>query len=436
MRSVGWLVVLGLVNGCAEGANQTPEVGGPPEGAELARSALAREADLTLSAADAATFGADNRALALTLYQQLARERTGNLFLSPYSIQTALGMTFAGAKGETASEIATALHYTLEQPRLHEAFNATDQALARRKNELAATGSNEPMRGDGFQLNLVNQAWGRKGYRFLDTYLDLLALHYGAGLFLLDFGRPEAARAIINGWVEEQTRTRIKDLLPQGSIGPDTALVLTNAIYFKASWLEKFDVKQTAPAPFHADDGEREVAMMRSQLDARYAQLVGYQMIELPYVSRNVAMLVVLPPAGPLLTALQRLDTALFDQLREKLARHLVTLQLPKWSFESARQLKEPLRALGMVKAFEPGSADLSGMDGQPGQLYIDEVYHKAFVAVDEQGTEAAAATAVVIREVSAPPHVELRVDRPFMFFLFDQPTGQILFLGHVTDPS
>jgi serpin B len=297
--------------------------------------------------------------------------------------------------------------------------------LAKRKSEVSSS-SEQPQTGSGFELTLVNQAWGRKGYAFLDSYLDVLGQNYGAGLFLLDFGQSEHARGTINAWVQEQTRDRIKDLLPRGSISGSTALVLTNAIYFKASWEQTFQKSQTAPGTFHAASGDLTVDMMHSEPKTGYAAVGGVQMLSLPYVSRNVSMLLILPPEGN-----TTLDVETFDALQAALSEHQVVLSLPKWSFESTNPLKEPLIALGMEAAF--GAADFSGMDGHGG-LFITEVYHKAFVAVDEQGTEAAAATAVGFDESASPP-VTLSFDRPFLFAVYDKPTGQVLFFGRVEEP-
>jgi serpin B len=404
-----------------------------PAGVVLARSELSRDEHPALSSAQAQTFGSDNRAFALALYHALAQQ-PGNLFFSPYSISTALAMTYAGARGSTETEMASALHFTLPQAELHAAFNATDLTLAKRKDQLVSSSGPTPTKGDGFQLRNVNQAWGRKGYAFLDSYLDVLATNYGAGMFLLDFSKAEAARMTINQWVAEQTEQRIQDLLPADSIAADTALVLTNAIYFKASWLEAFEVSATTSATFSAEAAARTVDMMHADTKAAYALVDGYEAVALPYISQNVQMLLVLPPEGAFADATTKFDATLLDGLLAKLSQTSVTLSLPKWTFESQNKLKAPLNQLGMNAAFGAG-ADFSGMDGSR-NLYIDEVYHKAFVAVDEQGTEAAAATAVVARELSIAPHVTVTFDRPFMFLVYDAPTGQILFVGHLADPG
>jgi serpin B len=398
----------------------------------VAKSELARDESAKLDAAKTSKFGTDNAAFATAMYRELAK-KPGNLFFSPYSISTALAMTYAGAKGNTESEMATALRFTLPQSELHAAFNATDLELAKRKDQVVQ--GDGPTKGDGFQLNVVNQAWGQKDYKFLDSYLDVLAVNYGAGLFLLDFGKPSAARETINDWVADQTAQRIEDLLPEDSITTDTRLVLTNAIYFKASWFREFQTSMTKPETFTTEAGARTVPTMHGMFRTTFAEFQGYRAASLPYLTLEVRMIVVLPPpTGSLAEAAAGFDETVLAGLLQNLSDSYVTLSMPKWRFESERQLKEPLQALGMRDAFE-GSADFSGMDGTR-TLVISDVYHKAFVAVDEQGTEAAAATAVVAERLSAPPSNTLTLDRPFIFLIYDEPTGQVLFLGHVADPS
>jgi len=342
-------------------------------------------------------------------------------------VSSALAMTYAGAASTTAQELASALHFSLPPERLHPAFAASAHALSQRSQDVQS--------GDGFQLELVNQAWGQKGHRFLDSYLDLLAQHYDAGLFLLDFAKSEAARSSINEWVSTHTEQHIAELLPAGALDARTVLVLTNAVYFKASWLTPFLPDQTSPASFHAEAGERSVPMMNLSLEAQYVEQDGFQLLRLPYVSADVSMLFLLPPEGPLMAATQPLDATRFELLRGALSSYLVTLSLPKFTFEFSHKLKAPLQALGVHAAFESGQADFSGMDGGH-DLYIDEVYHKAFIALDEQGSEAAASTAVVAKRKSVMPSVSLSFDRPFVFAIYDEPTGQVLFLGQMVDPG
>jgi serpin B len=427
------LLTLSLCLACACTGTRTGNPGAAPPGAIIARSELARDEHARLDGAKAEKFGSDNLAFATAMYRELAKQ-PGNLFFSPYSISTALAMTYAGAKGTTESEMASALHFTLPQSELHAAFNATDLELAKRKDQVVESEQQKTV-GDGFQLNVVNQAWGQKDYVFLDSYLDVLAVNYGAGLFLLDFGTPPSARKTINDWVADQTAQRITDLLPEDALTRDTRLVLTNAIYFKASWLREFQTSATKSETFTTDAGPRTVPMMHASFRTTFAEFQGYRAAALPYLTTTVRMIAVLPPAGSLAGTAATFDAAVLEGLLKNLSDSYVTFSMPKWSFESERKLKEPLRALGMNAAFDANAADFSGMDGERG-LVISDVYHKAFVAVDEKGTEAAAATAVVAERVSAPPSNTLTLDRPFIFLIYDQPTGQVLFLGHVADPS
>jgi serpin B len=426
----GLLLVLPLwaaCNGTSTG-NPMGETQKPPKGATLVKSNLSRETDPQVSAAETATLAQGNRAFAFDLYRTLSQPGK-NLFFSPFSVSAALAMTYAGARENTETEMRTTLHFELGQSLVHPAFNATLQALDRRAMELS-----HDSKGTGFELRVVNQAWGAQGYPFLPTYLDVLATNYGAGLFTVHFADSEATRTLINDWVKDQTEQRIKDLLPSGALTGDTRLVLTNAIYFKANWLQQFKVANTQDGPFHAAGTERTVSMMHQTLDTDYAEGDGYQAVALPYLSPTVKMLLILPSEGTFDDFVNGLDDAAFTSIRASLRESTVTLALPKFQFESENKLKGALTSLGMPSAF--GNADFSGIAGGIEQLYIDEVYHKAFVAVDEEGTEAAAATAVVVTRESAKPLANLSLDRPFVFAVYDEPTGELLFLGSLADPA
>jgi serpin B len=431
-RLRSWLVfapVLLACNGTSTGNPMNdPNPGKIPEGATLLKSQIAREEAPPLAAEDAATLGLGDRAFAFDLYRALAAQE-GNLFLSPFSVSVALAMTYAGARSQTETEIKNVLHFDLPQPLLHTAFNATLRALDGRGAELP-----DKSTGTGFNLRIVNQAWGQAGYPFLSSYLDVLAQNYGAGLFAVDYAKSEATRQLINGWVEEQTETRIKDLLPMGSLSSDTRLVLTNAIYFKASWLSKFAPSSTQDGVFRAPGGERTVSMMHQTLDAAYTEGENYQALELPYLSPSVRMILVLPAEDEFDAVVGGLDEAFFQSVRAGLAEHHVTVTLPKFQFETKSRLKGTLSALGMPTPFQ--NADFSGIAGGVESLVIDEIYHNTFLAVDEQGTEAAAATAVVTRTVSVKPTAEISFDRPFVFAIYDEPSGQVLFIGHLRDPG
>lgn len=371
-----------------------------------------------------------NSAFAWDLYHLLSRE-DGNLFYSPYSISLALAMTYAGARGDTERQMAGTLHFDLSQSQLHPAFQALAAELASRSE------GRQEDEGDRFRLNVANSLWGQEGYPFLPAFLDLLDSYYGAGLRRLDFAAAaEAARQAINTWVEEQTEGRIKDLIQPGVIDSTTRLVLANAIYFNASWAYPFFEGATADGPFHLADGsEVTVPMMRLNEDLAYAAGDGYQAVELPYTGHQLSMVILLPDEGEMGTFEASLDAARVSEIVSGLARQQVMLTMPRFEFESEFSLGDTLAEMGMVDAFG-GAADFSGMAGNR-DLFISAVVHKAFVAVDEEGTEAAAATAVVVAELAMPAEpVEMTVDRPFLFLIRDLDTGTLLFVGRVVDPS
>jgi serpin B len=421
---------------CNTGESATmPETSGAPEGFQFVSSALERDKSPSVSDVERTQFGEDSRDFAFALYRELA-DQQGNLFLSPYSLWVALGMLYAGSEGDTHTEMTAALHFSLPEPRLYEAFNATDLDLKQRPSEFAGEGTGPDASTGDLELRVVNAAFTQQGAAFEQPYLDVLAQQFGAGLFTADFTKaPEREREAINQWVADQTETRIQDLLPPGSISQAVALVLANAIYFKGSWLEPFQPQNTASEPFHAPSGDIPVPMMNGYAD-QYLEADGYQALELPYIAPALRMLFVLPGEGRFDEIEAALDRTLFDQIRTGLSHYSVKLKVPKFSFESSFELPTALKALGMQQAFVPGAADLSGIAGAPGDLFVDNVFHKTFIAVDEQGTEAAAATAIIVTASSAPPPAEFFLDRPFLFFIYDEPTGEILFLGRVLDPS
>jgi serpin B len=370
-----------------------------------------------------------NSDFAFKLYQQL-KEEEGNLFYSPYSISVALAMTYAGARGETEKQMADALSFNLPQDELHPAFNAL--ALEMDKRGEGAGGKD----GEGFRLNIINAIWGQRDYTFLDEFLDLLATNYGAGLRVLDFiGAPEESRVIINDWVAEQTEERIENLIPKGLINTMTRLVLTNAIYFNAAWEYPFEEDYTRDGVFHRlDGGGVTVPMMHQTEPFGYAEGDGYQAVELRYDGGELSMVILLPASGQFEAFEEALDFEQANAIINALGRKEVVLTMPKFEFESEFGLGETLMALGMPVAFS-GNADFSGMTGNR-DLYIADVVHKAFVSVDEAGTEAAAATAVVMEMTAMPETVEVTIDRPFIFLIRDIETGAILFVGRTLNPA
>ncbi|MDY6912521.1 MAG: serpin family protein, partial [Chloroflexota bacterium] len=334
----------------------------------------------------------------------------------------------------TAQQMAETLHFILSQDQLHPAFNALDLQLVS-QNSGATTED-----GKDFTLNIANSLWGQHDYAFLPEFLDLLAANYGAGLRLVDFvSAPDPSRIAINDWVSEQTEDKIKDLIPEGAITDLTRLVLANAIYFYADWLHPFNANSTHDAAFHLPDGSEVTVPMMSMSDPAnlpYASGTGYQAVELPYLGGESAMTIIVPDSGTFADFESALSADLINEIISSLEQKSVDLRLPKFSYESDFSLAQTLAEMGMPDAISPGVADFSGMDGTK-FLYISDVFHKAFVAVDEKGTEAAAATAVIVGSTSiSMVDVRLTIDRPFIFLIRDIDTGTILFMGRVLNPA
>jgi serpin B len=417
-----YILILALVSGLVACAQ--------PVGGEVIQSDKQRVTSPDVDEADLAILVDGNSAFAFNLYQAL-KEGDDNLFYSPYSISLALAMTYAGARGETAQQMADTLHFTLPQALLHPAFNSLDLELSERGQ--GAKGKD----GEGFRLNIVNAIWGQKDYKFLPTFLDTLAENYGAGLRLLDFvGAPEESRLTINNWVSDQTEGRIEELIPQGLISAITRLVLTNAIYFNAAWQHPFNQDMTEDGPFYLlDGGKVTVPMMRQTELFGYTEGDGYQAVELEYDGGELSMIILLPQVDRFETFEASLDTQLVDAIVKDLEPRRIDLMMPRFEFESSFSLREVLAQMGMPVAFS-GSADFSGMTGNY-DLFIADVVHKAFVSVDEAGTEAAAATAVGMELTAVPEEpVEVTIDRPFIFLIRDIQTGTILFVGRIMNTS
>ncbi len=364
-----------------------------------------------------------NSSFAFDLYRALGEEE-GNIFFSPYSISAALAMTYAGAEGTTEADMAEVLRFTLPENRLHPAFNLADQGLTALSEE-----------DSSFSLHIVNALWGQTGYEFLPEFLGVLAANYGADMRLLDFSEDaELCREIINEWVVEQTEGEIENLIPQNLLTSATTLVLTNAIYFKAQWLLPFDAMGTHDRDFTLIDGELITVRMMNQ--AEHFQVAtgdGYMAAELPYSNRRASMLVIVPDQNCFFEVEERLGNVFIAEITDNLTDENLHLCMPKFETVSAFQLENVLSDMGMASAFGM-SADFSGMDGTL-SLYIASVIHKAFVCVDESGTEAAAATAVLMQKENGESSVEFIVDRPFIYLIRDRGTGTILFIGRIQNP-
>jgi len=363
-------------------------------------------------------------AFALALYDVL-RKQEGNLAFSPASVNAALAMTYAGARRETAVEMKNALRLEVTGKRLHRAYEAWLGRLPRAAGE------------DGSELTLANRLWADQGLSILADFSGILADHYGAPVAQLDFlADLEGSRTAINDWIEEQTHDRIQDLVEPGDIDDSTRLVLTNAIYFAGTWAEKFDPSLTKPQPFHAPGGDADVPMMHQSGDFLAAEANGVRVLVLPYQGGGLSMVILLPEARDGLPALEaQLGERGLDAHLLGVSKQRVSVALPRLTVEAGFRLKEALSALGMPSAFVKGKADLSGITGNR-DLFISAVIHKAFVQVDEKGTEAAAATAVLVQRSGMPSKaMEFVADHPFLYLIRDEQTGSILFLGRVTKP-
>ncbi len=397
--------------------------------ASVAQSSLRRQTEPGVAKEDVSALVEGDNAFALDLYRSL-RSGEGNLAFSPYSLSVALAMTYAGAHGNTESQMAQTLHYTLPQDRLHPAFNQLDLDLAK---EGQPSGDEHPL-----QLKIANAVWAEKTFSFLQDYLDRIALNYGAGIQLADFlNQSEAVRKEINKWVSQHTEDKIKDLIPQGVVDRDTKLVLVNALYFKADWDEQFNPSDTHDAPFTLLDGSQVQSHQMSNhfSGVLYASGDGYQALELDYQGNTAAMDILVPDSGRFEDVESRLDTQEWNKILDGMQSVGLQLAMPKFSFSSAFDLGDRLSAMGMSDAFDPDRADFSGMTGHP-DLFISKALHKAFVAVDEKGTEAAAATSIIMMPTSAQlVEKQLTIDRPFIFVIRDLGTGQILFIGRTPCP-
>ena len=370
---------------------------------------------------------AGNTEFALDLYSRL-KSADGNLFFSPYSISTCLAMTYAGARGSTATQMARALHFGDDREQLASAFGELQSQLG--KAELKP----------GIELNVANGMWGQQDHPFRPAFLDTAAKAYQAKLAQVDFRtRAEPAREAINDWVSKQTRGKITDLLQRGAVDAATRLVLVNAIYFKGTWARQFQARNTANAPFSVTAQSRvQAPLMNLTAEFKYAEVEGLQLLELPYAGDDLAMVVLLPRAtGGLASLESQLNAQALAGWLARAHSQKVNVFLPKFKLTAQFSLGKTLAALGMTDAFTT-KADFSGMDGAR-DLYVSAVVHKAFVDVNEEGTEAAAATGTmmtpmaVVRPVSIPV---FRADHPFLFLIRATHSGSILFLGRVVNPT
>jgi serpin B len=383
------------------------------------------------ASADQAEAVKGSNAFAVDLYGQLSAQ-PGNLFFSPESISTAFGMAYAGAHGQTATEMARVFHFTLPPERLHPAFGAL------------LAGMNAPHQG--YALSVADALWAQQDEKFLPAYLNLVQANYGAGFRAVDFkSAPDSVRATINQWVEKQTNDKIQNLLGPGTVTPLTRLILTNAIYFKAAWADQFEKNGTKNEDFHLAAGKTiQAPMMHNSGGYEYFKGPGFKALLLPYEKDEISMLVLLPDNVDGLPALEHSLSA--GNLEKWIASlsyaHEVVVSLPRFKITRQFELSSMLEGLGMKTAFDPNAADFSAMTGDR-SLVISAAIHKAYIDLDENGTEAAAATAVVVEMATAmppryppPPPIVFTADHPFLFLIRDNKSGGILFMGRVVDPT
>jgi serpin B len=421
MKTVKWVLILSMISGFCWAA---------------AKQEVVQEADIQIVVKG-------NNEFALALFAKLPQKQ-GNLFFSPYSISTALAMTYAGARGDTDAQMAEVLgfptlpgvpsedyegviHPAWKREKLHSAFGKMIENLNARGKK------------GNYELTVANALWGQRGYGFLKEFLVLIEIHYDGQLNKVDFIRAvETTRRTINQWVEEKTNDKIKNLIPEGVLNSMTRLVLTNAIYFKGNWASQFKEDRTKPAPFTLINGSRiNVPMMNQTEQFPYLETVDFQALELPYVDNELSMIIFLPRRFDGLKEFEKtLTTENISNWLSKLRKREVIVSVPKFKMTSQFAMAPVLKSMGMTDAFRPNVADFSGMNGKR-DLFISAVIHKAYVDVDEEGTEAAAATGVEMTVTSVPSRMPVfRADHPFLFLIRDNNTGSILFIGRLTNPK
>jgi serpin B len=405
-------------------------------------------AAVPVSAAETDAAVAATNELGLDLYRQTAKGES-NVCLSPYSIQSALAMTFAGADDGTRSEMAKVLHYPADDDAIHASFAALRRALDQTVASSVELSKRSQMAGghtDPITLELANRLFGQEGYDFRSSFLALVKEQYNAPFESLDFSKnAEFATKRINDWVSDKTKGRIRDLIPHGALGPLTRLVLANAIHLKAPWEKEFTTNATRPEPFHIHGGaSSDVPMMMRHDQLGYTKGDGFTAVSVRCSGGDLQLLVLLPDQVDGLTAIEsQISAGTLLDCAKQVPRDII-LHLPKFKLEPPTlSLVPELEALGMKSAFDQpvGSADFDRMAPRKGNqyLFVSNVLHKTFISIDEKGMEAAAATAVYMGLRSARPvpeePIDIRVDHPFLFAIQHVSTGACLFLGRVTDP-
>ena len=432
------LMSLVLMTSCSVKGTQTPEVNDdnidnvPVEGG-LVKSDVAMETLPQVDVDQLSELATGNTTFATDFYA-LLKENEGNIIFSPFSISLALSMAMAGAETTTEEVMLNALRMTLPEEEVAPAFNALILAI-----QASEDSTTDEMEGSKFTLNIANSLWGQAGFELKAPFLDTLARYFGAGMYTVDFQQdPEAARLAVNAWVADETEDKIKDLIPEGAINELTRLILANAIYFNGSWMYPFSEGATSQESFTLLDGSDIMIDMMKMGGTNLSYLNGedFQAVSLPYLSPEFSMLALVPDEGQFSAFESSLDTESLMEIIRQMSSTQVNLQMPKFDFETTTNANDVLGQLGMSEIFDPDAADFSGITEED-KLYVTSVLHKATITVDESGTEAAAATAVVMGIKSAMPEepVSLVIDRPFLFLIRHEPTGTILFMGRVVEP-
>jgi serpin B len=395
---------------------------------------------------DALTLSNGNNDFSCDLYRQLIDNENGNFIYSPYSIFLAFAMVYAGAHGDTATEIANTLHYDLPADALPEAFMILNEELAQPGTKEYPTelpdgtiDRENRIEKDNYTLNIANALWGQEDYPFVPQYVELIDTYYGGGLESLNFHEePEVSREIINDWISDKTEERIEDMLQPGTITPATVLVITNAIYFFSYWYETFKEEATEDKPFHLLDEEIIIVPTMHQKKLRdYAEGYGYKAMTLPYRGLDLDMIIILPDIDKFEAFEQSLDSHKLKAIVNSMESRMVDLALPKFDYSSLYEnMGQTLQTMGIKDAFTSSAADFSGIT-KSGKIWIDRVIHQTFILVNEKGTEAAAATAItMVGSPPPPPPATFIVDHPFIYFIRHQKTGVILFMGRVLNPA
>lgn len=369
-----------------------------------------------------------NNQFAFDYYLKIKDKESDNIFFSPFSISSAIAMTYEGAKGQTSQEIQNVFHFPKD--------------ITTIRKQYAQIFNNLNKKNKKYQLNIANALWAQKDYKFSKEYFDLIERYYSGNVTNLDFiTKPEKSRTTINNWVEDKTNNKIKNLIPSGSINDSTRLILTNAIYFKGNWLDQFDKDLTTDENFYIEKNNTIITKMMQRTDGKfnYYENNDIQILEIPYSEKELSMIIILPKNKDLKSLEKSISTENLQEWKSNLVEQKVDIFIPRFKFETKYLIADDLKQMGMPISFTD-NADFSGMTGKK-DLKISEVIHQAFVEVNEEGTEAAAATAVVIMEftsIEQPAHKLpiFRADHPFIFLIQENSTENILFMGRVVNPN